>query len=65
VLSLTMQSPPDWRLQELQNNTPFVVTQADCDHQGNHGTGRDRFEITWENQNSSVDSDHFTIRYCH
>ena len=64
VIELTMTAPPEWRLVELQNDTPYVVNQDDCDHEGNHGTGRDRYEITWENQDGSVESDHFTIRYC-
>ena len=63
VLELTM-SAPQWRLVELQNDTPYVVNQDDCDHEGNHGTGRDRYEITWENQDGTTESDHFTVRYC-
>lgn len=63
ILELTMEAP-EWRLAELVSNTEYVVTQADCDHEGNHGTGRDRVFITWQNADSSVESDHFTIRYC-
>ncbi len=63
VLELTMETP-EWRLPELLANTPYVVTQADCDHEGNHGTGRDRAFITWQNADGSTESDHFTIRYC-
>lgn len=64
IISLEMQSPPEWRLAELVANTPYVVDQDDCDHDGNHGQGRDRYEITWENADGSTESDHFTIRYC-
>jgi hypothetical protein len=63
VLELTMEAP-EWRLPELLANTTYVVTQADCDHEGNHGTGRDRLNITWQNGDGSTESDHFTIRYC-
>ena len=53
-----------WRLTELQASTPFVVTQADCDHVGNRDIGRDRVIVTWQNANGSTSSDHLDIRYC-
>lgn len=53
-----------WRAAELQSNTPFVVTQADCDHQGNKDTGRDRIFVTWENFDGSTETDHLDMRYC-
>jgi hypothetical protein len=54
----------DWRLVELVGGVAFEVTQDDCDHEGSEGTGRDRFDITWQNADGSIESDHFTIRYC-
>jgi len=53
-----------WRAAELQSNTPFVVTQADCDHQGNKDKGRDRIFVTWENFDGSTETDHLDMRYC-
>ncbi len=64
VLSLTPREG-DWRLAELEGGVAFEVTQEDCDHEGSDGTGRDRFDITWQNPDGSEESDHFTIRYCH
>jgi hypothetical protein len=53
-----------WRLAELQANTPFTITQADCDHQGNRDMGRDRVVVTWQNADGTTDSDHLDLRYC-
>ncbi|MBK6919175.1 MAG: hypothetical protein IPH07_17405 [Deltaproteobacteria bacterium] len=63
VLSLTPREG-DWRLAELEGGVAFEVTQDDCDHEGSDGTGRDRFDITWQNPDGTQSSDHFTIRYC-
>ncbi len=65
ILSVEMEGGDgDWRLAELQADTPYVVTQEDCDHEGNHGTGRDRIVLSWQNADGSEDDDHMTIRYC-
>lgn len=64
ILSVEMEEGGDWRLTELQTDTEYVVTQEDCDHEGNHGTGRDRIVLGWRNADGSEDSDHMTIRYC-
>ena len=53
-----------WRLTELENDTPFTVTQADCDHEGNRDTGRDRVFVSWQNADGSVEIDHLDLRYC-
>lgn len=53
-----------WREAELKANTPFVVTQADCDHQGNKDIGRDRIFVTWQNFDGSTETDHLDMRYC-
>jgi hypothetical protein len=53
-----------WRAAELSAGTAFVVTQADCDHQGNRDIGRDRVVVTWTNADGSTASDHLDIRYC-
>jgi hypothetical protein len=53
-----------WREAELKSNTPFVVTQADCDHQGNKDVGRDRIFVTWQNFDGSTETDHLDMRYC-
>ena len=63
ILSVTMENG-DWRLAELQANTPFTIDQADCDHEGNRDTGRDRIEVAWQNHDGSTDEDHLDIRYC-
>lgn len=63
ILDVTMESP-EWHLQELRTNAPITVTQADCDHEGNKGKGRDRAFVTWRNADGSVETDHFEIRYC-
>ena len=63
ILQVTMDSPQH-RFTELVNNTQFTVTQADCDHTGNRGTGRDRVFVTWRNADGSTDTDHLDIRYC-
>lgn len=53
-----------WREAELKANTPFVITQADCDHQGNKEVGRDRIFVTWQNFDGSTETDHMDMRYC-
>ena len=53
-----------WRAAELSAGTPFVITQADCDHVGNRAVGRDRVVVTWTNADGSTASDHLDIRYC-
>lgn len=53
-----------WRLSELQSGTTFVVTQADCDHEGNRDTGRDRIFVRWTNPDGSSEIDHLDLRYC-
>ncbi|HEY2516680.1 MAG TPA: hypothetical protein VGI39_37680 [Polyangiaceae bacterium] len=63
ITSVTMQGG-SWRLSELQSDTAFVVTQADCDHQGNRDVGRDRVVIGWTNADGSTGSDHLDLRYC-
>ncbi|CAN5858510.1 hypothetical protein BH11MYX2_BH11MYX2_05750 [soil metagenome] len=63
IVSVTMDGS-DWRLAEVTAGTAFVVTQADCDHAGNRGTGRDRIVVTWTNADGSTDSDHLDLRYC-
>lgn len=63
IVSVTMEGTP-WHLTELQTGAPITVTQADCDHEGNHGTGRDRIVLTWENADGSKETDHMTIRWC-
>lgn len=53
-----------WRLGELEANSPFVVTQEDCDHMGNRDRGRDRVFVAWKNTNGSLGLDHLDLRYC-
>ena len=53
-----------WRHAELAGNTAFVITQADCDHQGNRDVSRDRIIVTWQNADGSQESDHLDMRYC-
>src|SRR3569623_738085 len=53
-----------WRAPALSAGTPFVITQADCDHVGNRAVGRDRVVVTWTNADGSTASDHLDIRYC-
>jgi hypothetical protein len=53
-----------WRAAELSAGTPFVITQADCDHQGTRAVGRDRVVVTWTNADGTTASDHLDIRYC-
>jgi hypothetical protein len=64
ILSVGMEAGGSWRLAELQADTTFVVTQADCDHVGNRDVGRDRIEVTWQNQDGSTSTDHLDMRYC-
>ncbi len=63
ITAVTMQGG-SWRLAELQNDTPFVVTDADCTHQGNRDIGRDRIFVTWTNADGSSSTDHLDLRYC-
>lgn len=63
VLSVEMEAPR-WRYEELSSDTPFVVTQADCDHEGNRDRGRDRIYVAWENADGSRELDHLDLRYC-
>lgn len=63
VLKVTMEGTP-WRLKELRDDTPFVITEQDCSHQGNRDTGRDRAFVTWRNTDGSVETDHIDLRYC-
>ena len=63
IVSVTMDGGT-WRLTELQNSTPFVVTQDDCTHAGNRDVGRDRVFVTWKNTDGSTMMDHLDIRYC-
>lgn len=64
IVSVVMDGGGSWRLSELQAGTSFVVTQADCDHEGNRDTGRDRVIVTWMNLDGSTESDHLDLRYC-
>lgn len=64
IISVGMEAGGNWRLAELQSDTKFVVTQADCDHVGNRDIGRDRIEVTWQNQDGSTSTDHLDMRYC-
>lgn len=64
IVDVTMEAGGSWRLQELKDNTRFTVTQADCDHEGNRDIGRDRIEVTWENEDGSITTDHLDMRYC-
>jgi hypothetical protein len=64
ILSVTMEGGGTWHLAELQADTSFVVTQADCSHVGNRDAGRDRIVVTWRNADGSTDSDHLDLRSC-
>jgi hypothetical protein len=63
IVSVTMDGG-SWRLTELQNSTPFVVTSDDCNHQGNRDVGRDRVFVTWQTATGGTATDHLDIRYC-
>jgi hypothetical protein len=63
IVSVTMDGG-DWRLAELQADTAFTITQADCDHLGNRDVGRDRIFVTWKNADGSTQTDHLDMRYC-
>jgi len=63
IVSVTMDGG-DWRLTELQADTAFTITQADCDHVGNRDVGRDRIFVTWKNADGSTRTDHLDLRYC-
>lgn len=63
VLDVTMDGG-SWRLDELKAGSPFVITQADCDHAGNRDVGRDRIFVTWQNADGSKQTDHLDMRYC-
>jgi hypothetical protein len=62
IVSVTMDGGT-WRLTELQNSTPFVVTNDDCNHDGNRDVGRDRVFVTWQTATGTA-TDHLDIRYC-
>ena len=62
IVSVTMDGGT-WRLTELQNSTPFVVTNDDCTHDGNRDVGRDRVFVTWQTTTGTA-TDHLDIRYC-
>lgn len=64
IVSVTMEGGGTWRLAELIADTAFVLTQADCEHEGNRDIGRDRVVVTWENADGSTESDHLDLRYC-
>ena len=64
VLEITMEDGGDWRLDEFRLGIPFIVTEEDCEHEGNRDTGRDRLFVTWQNDDGSEDTDHIDIRYC-
>jgi hypothetical protein len=53
-----------WRLEELRSGTSFVVSQDDCDHEGNRGPARDRIFVAWTNPNGTRAIDHLDLRYC-
>lgn len=63
ILSIEMEAPR-WRYDELVSGTPFEVTEADCEHEGNRDRGRDRIYVAWENTDGSREIDHLDIRYC-
>ncbi len=63
IVKVTMDNP-SYHLAELEANAPFVITQADCDHQGNRDVGRDRIFVTWTNAGGGSQTDHLDIRYC-
>lgn len=63
ILSVEMAAPR-WRYDELLGGTPFEVTEADCQHEGNQDRGRDRIYVAWENADGSRDIDHLDLRYC-
>lgn len=65
IVSVEMDGGGDgWRLGELQAGTAFVITQEDCDHEGNRDVGRDRVIVTWQTADGSTESDHLDLRYC-
>ncbi|MBI2374941.1 MAG: hypothetical protein HYV07_13175 [Deltaproteobacteria bacterium] len=63
ILEVQMDGDP-WRLEELQTDTPFIVTADDCAHRGNRDVGRDRLFVLWQNLDGSVELEHIDVRYC-
>ncbi len=63
IVKVTVDNP-SYHLAELSANTPFVITSADCTHQGNRDVGRDRIFVTWTNAGGGTQTDHLDIRYC-
>ncbi len=53
-----------WRLAELRADTPFVVDTADCAHEGNRDTGRDRIFVAWTDPTGRRALEHLDLRYC-
>lgn len=53
-----------WRLTELRADTPFVVEAADCAHEGNRDTGRDRIFVAWTDPTGRRALEHLDLRYC-
>jgi hypothetical protein len=64
ILEVEFDGGGDWRAAELQGDVAFEITQEDCDHEGNRDIGRDRVNITWQNDDGSEETDHLDIRYC-
>jgi uncharacterized membrane protein YgcG len=63
IVSVTLEGGT-WRLSELRADSTFVVTEADCEHEGNRDVGRDRIYVTWQNADGSRETDHLDLRYC-
>lgn len=63
IVSVTMEGG-SWRLSELRADREFVVSEADCAHDGNRDVGRDRIYVTWQNADGSRETDHLDLRYC-
>lgn len=61
---LSVEVEGGWRAAELSAGERFTITEADCSHAGNKGTGRDRIFVAWENADGSQELDHFELRYC-
>jgi hypothetical protein len=61
---LSVQVEGGWRAAELSSGERFTITEADCSHAGNKGSGRDRIFVAWENADGSQELDHFELRYC-
>lgn len=63
ILDVTLEGG-DWRLAELRADTPFTITEEDCNHVGNRDIGRDRIFVTWAVGDMSTETDHLDMRYC-